>query len=88
MVIAALNLWDFAMNLDEITYMSYGCGERLGNVMSWLEVRNKVNGDTTLEIPATCKKRKGNNCLLHSYSRVSVLVNIALLLPLIFCSCL
>ena len=58
-VIAGLNVWDFVVNTEEIFYMSYGCSERLGNVISWLAVRNEVNGNITLHSLATCREHTG-----------------------------
>ena len=60
-VIAGLNVWDFVVNTEEIVYMSYGCGESLGNVISWLAVRNEVNGNITLHSPATCREHTGKD---------------------------
>ena len=60
-VIAGLNVLDFVVNTEEIIYMSYGCGDSLGNAISWLAVRNEVNRNITLHSPATCRERQGDN---------------------------
>ena len=87
-VIAGLNVWDFVVNTEEIVYMSYGCSESLGNVISWLTVRNEVNGNITLHSPATCREHTGedyyNKLATFLYIK-SIFVRILLLVLVVGC---
>ena len=87
-VIAGLNVWDFVVNTEEIVYMSYGCSESLGNVISWLTVRNEVNGNITLHSPATCREHTGEdyyNTLATFLYIKSIFVRILLLVLVVGC---
>ena len=87
-VIAGLNVWDFVLNTEEIFYMSYGCGESLGNVISWLAVRNEVHGKITLHSPATCREHTGEdyyNTLATFLYIKSIFVRILLLVLVVGC---
>ena len=87
-VIAGLNVWDFVVNTEEIFYMSYGCSERLGNVISWLAVRNEVNGNITLHSPTTCREHTGEdyyNTLATFLYIKSIFVRILLLVLVVGC---
>ena len=87
-VIAGLNVWDFVVNTEEIVYMSYGCSESLGNVISWLAVRNEVHGKITLHSPATCREHTGedyfNKLATFLYIK-SIFVRILLLVLVVGC---
>ena len=87
-VIAGLNVWDFVVNTEEIVYMSYGCSVSLGNVISWLAVRNEVNGNITLHSPATCREHTGEdyyNTLATFLYIKSIFVRILLLVLVVGC---
>lgn len=57
--ISTFNLWDYVMERDAIIHMSYGCGEDAGNVLSWLVVREILNGTLNTHSPSTCNERNG-----------------------------
>ena len=79
-VIAGLNVWDFVVSTEEIVYMSYGCGERFGNAISWLAVRNEVNGNITLHSPATCREHTGKD----NYNKLPTILYIKYIYSVLF----
>ena len=57
--ISTFNLWNYVMARDAIIHMSYGCGQDAGNVLSWLVVREILNGTLYTHSPSTCNERNG-----------------------------
>lgn len=57
--ISTFNLWSYVMEKDEIIHMSYECGKDAGNVLSWLVVREILNGTPYTHSPSTCNVRNG-----------------------------
>jgi len=57
--ISTFNLWSYVMEKDEIIHMSYECGKDAGNVLSWLVVREILNGTLYTHSPSTCNVRNG-----------------------------
>lgn len=48
------------MTKDEIIHMSYGSGlMEAGNVLSWLEAREKLKGTFYTQNSSTCNERNG-----------------------------
>ena len=57
--ISTFNLWSYVMEKDEIIHMSYECGKDAGTVLSWLVVREILNGALYTHSPSTCNVRNG-----------------------------
>ncbi|XP_070552687.1 sushi, von Willebrand factor type A, EGF and pentraxin domain-containing protein 1-like [Ptychodera flava] len=55
-----VNLWDYAMTLEEVNTLYAGCNE-MGNVLAWIQLKHNIYGNVLVEEPSSlCGNR--DNC--------------------------
>ncbi|XP_022806926.1 uncharacterized protein LOC111343986 [Stylophora pistillata] len=53
--IHGINMWDYAMEENEVFNLATSCSSRVGNVVSWPLFRNVLEGNVTLTEGSLCK---------------------------------
>ena len=52
--ISRVNLWDYAMNKDQVRSVAKGCASPAGNVLKWRHFRNGLQGSVELSEKSQC----------------------------------
>ena len=59
-------MWNYDMGIEEIRRLSLGCGVKIGNLLNWFDLNNKV------DLPVHVKKLKGPSCTYREGECLSV----------------
>jgi hypothetical protein len=53
--LSGFNMWDYVMDKDAISMLALACGRESGNLISWANARNGVNGQVDVISLSSCK---------------------------------
>lgn len=53
--ITSLNVWNYYLSDAEVASIDRNCGQGLGNLFQWIDLKEKVDGQVKVLEPSSCK---------------------------------
>ena len=53
--ITSLNVWNYYLSEAEVVSIDRNCGQGLGNLFQWINLKEKVDGQVKVLEPSSCK---------------------------------